>query len=75
MKSASKILVGVAKRADELARALDALALVPVGEVARSWRTTKEYVRRNVPIVKLGPKQHRVRLQDAIEFQNKRIIR
>lgn len=58
--------------AERILRLMRELELLSVGEVARRWGTTKEYVRRNVPIVKLGPKTHRVRLEDAVAFQQRR---
>lgn len=57
---------------ERILRLMQQMELLSVAEVARRWGTTKEYVRRNVPIVKLGPKTHRVRLEDAIAFQQRR---
>ena len=58
----------IAKDAERIGQLLSAIELIPVGELARKWGTTKDYVRRNMPIVKLGPKTHRVRAEDAANF-------
>lgn len=72
MKSPSATLRQFARKADRIAAQLDELEMRPVAEIARKWRTTEEFIRKTLPIAKLGPKTHRVKLEDAVAFQQRR---
>lgn len=72
MKQQSAILRQFARKAERIAEQLDALEMVPPRELASKWRTSKAFIAKNLPIVKLGPKTHRVRVEDAVAFQQRR---
>lgn len=72
MSKQSTQLRHFARQALRIAAALDSLEMAPVSEIARKWKTSEGNVRRSLPIAKLGPKTHRVRLEDAVAFQQRR---
>lgn len=72
MKRQSATLRQFARKADRIAEQLDALEMASPRELARKWGTTPAFICKNLPIVKLGPKTHRVRLEDAVAFQQRR---
>jgi hypothetical protein len=75
MKSAQRTLGSIARKADAIARQLDQLEVVSVSDLSRKWGKSKRWINDNLPIIKLGPKSHRVKLQDAVEFQDRRTIK
>jgi hypothetical protein len=75
MKSAQRTLGSIARKADAIARQLDQLEVIPVSDLSRKWGKSKRWISENLPVVKLSARSHRVKLQDAVEFQDRRTIK
>ena len=73
--AAERSLGSVAVQADKIRQQLEALELLPLDELARRWKKSRRWIAQNLPVIKLGPKTHRVRQQDALEFQERRTLK
>jgi hypothetical protein len=71
----SAALSNLEREASRILEHIRRLELIDVPSAAKLLKTSPKWVRANLPVVALGPRQQRVRAADIEAFQHRRTVR